>query len=128
MLLRRVRLVTAPREPRVYHLCTREALEAARAAGAYRADSLGREGFIHCSQAHQVLPTAHNYFRGLPNIVVLVIDPARLTSRLVYEPPASLPTVDDAPLVHTGDLYPHCYGPIDIDAIVDVVELGAFVP
>ncbi|MBY0488768.1 MAG: DUF952 domain-containing protein [Gemmatimonadaceae bacterium] len=109
----------------VYHLTTRPALDAAQAAGAYRAPSLDTEGFIHCSQAHQVGPTARAYFAGVREVIVLVIDPARLTSHLVYEAPAPLPSAtpkQDDP--HA--LYPHCYGPIDLAAIVDVRDVASF--
>lgn len=109
----------------VYHLTTRPALEAARAAGVYRAPSLETEGFIHCSQAHQVGPTARAYFAGVPEVVVLEIDVARLTSRLVYEAPAPLPT--ETPKTEDPDaLYPHCYGPINLEAIVDVRDVASF--
>jgi uncharacterized protein (DUF952 family) len=108
----------------VYHLCTRPALEAARAAGVYRAASLDTEGFIHLSRAHQVAPTAQAYFADVPDVVVLVIDPARVASPIKYEAPAPLPSA--TPKAETGALYPHCYGAIEIDAIVDVRELEAW--
>ncbi|MCZ8205781.1 DUF952 domain-containing protein [Gemmatimonas sp.] len=108
----------------VFHICSRTALQHARAAGVYRADSLQHEGFIHLSQAHQVLPTVQAYFAGVPDLVVLVIDPTRLTSPLRYEPPAPLPS--HAPKPPSDDLYPHCYGPLDLAAIVDAVEVAHF--
>jgi len=109
----------------VYHLCTRAAYNAAQAAGVYRAASLDTEGFIHLSQAHQVGPTARAYFANVPDVVVLVIDPARLSSRLVYEAPA--PLASETPkAVEAGALYPHCYGPIDVAAIVGVRDVGEF--
>ena len=117
--------MTIPNDHAVFHICSREAIALARVTGEYRADSLDREGFIHLSRAHQVLPTAAAYFAGLPDLVVLVIDPTLLTAALVYEPPAPLPTAlpkADA----TGELYPHCYGPLDLAAIVDVIELAEF--
>jgi uncharacterized protein (DUF952 family) len=111
---------------RVYHLCTSGALRSALEAGVYRAASLETEGFIHCSQAYQVAPTARAYFARVPEVVVLEIDPARLTSRLVYEAPAPLPS--DAPKTEDPDArYPHCYGPINLDAIEDVLPLARFV-
>lgn len=111
----------------IFHICTRIAFTAARAAGAYRAESLAREGFIHLSRAHQVLPTARAYFQGVPDLVLLVIDPGLLTSRLVYEAPAPLPTPDARTAKPpSSDTYPHCYGPIDLAAIVDVIDLAQF--
>ena len=116
--------MTTPSDCAVFHICTRAAADAARADGAYRAPSLETEGFIHLSRAHQVLPTAAAYFAGVPELVLLVIDPTLLTSRLVYEPPAPLPS--DAPKPPSEALYPHCYGPIVFDAIVDVIDLAQF--
>jgi predicted cupin superfamily sugar epimerase/uncharacterized protein (DUF952 family) len=118
---------TTPGETAVFHICTRDALAAARATGAYRAESLVHEGFIHLSRAHQVVPTARAYFGGVADLVLLVIDPALLTSRLAFEAPAPLATpAGRTAKAPSSDLYPHCYGPIDLDAIVDVIDLARF--
>jgi uncharacterized protein (DUF952 family) len=45
-------------------------------------------------------------------MVVLVIDPDRLTSELRWEPGADLAT----------ELFPHVYGPINLDAVVQVLD------
>ena len=105
----------------VFHICTRAAVAAAQELGAYRPVSLDHEGFVHLSHAHQVLPTARAYFAGVPDLVVLVIDGSRLTAPLVFEPPA--PLASSTPKPASDDLYPHCYGPIDLAAIVDVIAL-----
>ncbi len=115
-------MTTTPRDLAVFHLCTRDAAHHALASGQYHADSLEQEGFIHLSRAHQVLPTARAYFAGVPEVVLLVIDPTLLAAPLVYEPPAPLPS-DTPKSDEPGELYPHCYGPIDAAAIVNVMEL-----
>ena len=117
-------MTTVP-DAAVFHLCTRAAYEAARAAGAYRADSLQHEGFIHLSRAHQVQPTARAYFAGVPDLVLLVLDAASLGEALVFEPPAPLPTATPKP-TDAGELYPHCYGAIDLACIVDVMDMSSF--
>lgn len=114
--------MTAPFDHAVFHLCRRDDAYNALASGVYRAESLEQEGFIHLSRAHQVLPTARAYFAGVPDLVVMVIDPTLLTAPLVYEPPAPLPSATPK-TNESGELYPHCYGPIDGAAIVDVMEL-----
>jgi predicted cupin superfamily sugar epimerase/uncharacterized protein (DUF952 family) len=116
--------MTSPNDSAIFHICSRAALEAAREAGAYSPDSLTHEGFVHLSRAHQVLPTARAYFADVPDLVVLVVDPSQLSSRLVYEPPAPLATT--MPKVGDVELYPHCYGPIDLAAIVDAVDFSHF--
>ena len=115
-----------PTDTAVFHICTRAEYLAAKAAGAYRAPSLEHEGFIHLSRAHQVLPTANAYFTGVPDLVLLVIDPSLLSSRLVYEPPAPLASNTPKPASDGQELYPHCYGALDLDAIVDVIMLSQF--
>ncbi len=96
----------------ILHITTRPEWEAAQAAGAYEAPSLASEGFIHMSAPHQVARTANRRFRGTPGLVLLVVDPARLTSPLKVE-------IGE---VETGETFPHVYGPIDLDAVDDVVE------
>lgn len=115
---------TAPHDSAVFHICTRAALTEARAAGAYAPASLAHEGFVHLSRAHQVLPTARAYFADVPDLVVLVVDPTRLTAPLVYEAPAPLPSA--TPKVDDAEQYPHAYGPVDLAAIVDAIDLEEF--
>jgi uncharacterized protein (DUF952 family) len=90
----------------IYHIAAGADWEAARAAGAYTADSLASEGFIHCSTAAQVAGTAQRFFAGRQDLVLLEIDPARLTAELRYE--------EGEP----GVLFPHIYGPLDLAAVV----------
>jgi predicted cupin superfamily sugar epimerase/uncharacterized protein (DUF952 family) len=116
--------MTISQDSAVFHICARQAMTDARAHGEYRAASLDTEGFIHLSRAHQVVPTAQAYYRGVPDLVLLVIDPTLLTARVVYEPPA--PLASDAPKPASDALYPHCYGAVDLAAIVDVIDLAQF--
>jgi uncharacterized protein (DUF952 family) len=104
----------------IYHIASRKAWREAQQRGDYRAESYEREGFIHCSTAAQVLPVAEKYYAGKRGLLVLVIDPERLASELKWEspsggtPPAGVPE---------GELFPHVYGPINLDAIVKVLDL-----
>ena len=94
----------------VYHITKREQWEEARSAGAYRGDTLGTEGFIHCSQLHQVVPTANALFRGQKDLVLLVIDSARVRAEIRYEGPAG------------EELFPHIYGPLNLDAVTQALD------
>ena len=104
----------------IYHLTSRQAWREAQQRGEYRAESLESEGFIHCSTQSQILPVAELYFKGQENIVLLQIDPARLSSELRWEPPSG---GAPPPGVPEGDLFPHVYGPINLAAIVKVYDL-----
>jgi uncharacterized protein (DUF952 family) len=94
----------------ILHITAREEWEAARSLGEYRADTLPVEGFIHCSTLAQVLIPANERYRGRADLVLLVIDPARLAAELVYED-----------CYETGVAFPHLYGPLNLDAVVRVV-------
>lgn len=97
----------------IYHLALVSDWEAAQQAGAYEISSLGvtleQEGFIHASRADQWEGVRDRYYGDVVEpLVLLVIDPTRLTSPLVVEAVAG-----------TGDEYPHVYGPINVDAVVE---------
>ena len=95
--------------PIIYHLTTAAEWNAAKEIGAYESPSLKAEGFIHCSQENQVTGVLERYFSGKTN---LVIDTDKLISRFVFEWSPS-----------TEDTFPHVYGTINLDAVVDVVDL-----
>lgn len=77
----------------------------------YQAESLQSEGFIHCSFKEQIPVVLKRYYAGLPKVILLTIDPERLTSKLVNERSTG------------GEVYPHIYGPINREAIVQAEEL-----
>jgi uncharacterized protein (DUF952 family) len=106
----------------ILHITTRKAWIDATRAGRYSAASLETEGFIHCSTLKQVLPVAAKYYAGQTGLVLLEIDPAKLFAELKWEPPAG---GGPPPGVPEGDVFPHVYGPINPDAVVQVVDLTA---
>jgi uncharacterized protein (DUF952 family) len=75
----------------------------------FSAPSLDSEGFIHASHADQIVDTANRMFSGRDDLVILVIDTARLTSPL---------KVEDS---YGHGSFPHVYGTIDAEAIVSAV-------
>ena len=96
----------------ILHATSRAAWSAAQARGQYSADSLAGEGFIHCSKVDQILRVANLSFTGQHGLVLLVIDPGRLASELRWDPGADLAT----------ELFPHIYGPINLDAVAQVID------
>jgi len=88
--------------------------------GTYRADSLSTQGFIHCSTSSQIVDVANAFYHGLQGLVLLVIDPDRLTSELKWEPPVH-PNPERTAIVG-NELFPHIYGPINLDAVVNVIS------
>lgn len=104
-------------DPYILHLTSNDAWLAAVQTGHYHADSLPAEGFIHCSKQSQIVDVANRFYRGQQGLLLLVIDPSKLGSKLKWEPPAE-PKPSHA---RAGDLFPHVYGPLNLDAIVEVV-------
>jgi uncharacterized protein (DUF952 family) len=88
-----------------------------------------QEGFIHCtSDINTLLPVANAFFAGLEDdLLVLEIDPSRLTAPLKYEPakpPAQTPSTDQPALTPEPDrLFPHIYGPLNRPAIGRIFAL-----
>ncbi len=98
--------------PVIYHVTTRGDWEAAKQKGFYDHPSLNSEGFIHCSQESQVAGVLDRYFAGQNNLIKLVIDTDRLTSHFVFDWSPS-----------TRDTFPHIYGPVNLDAVTDIISL-----
>ena len=93
---------------------------AAQKSGEYRALSLQNEGFIHCSTAQQIVQVADSFYGGRHGLVLLVIDPQRLRPDLRWEPPAHPNPQADLP--PSEELFPHLYGPLNLDAVVKVLD------
>ena len=96
----------------IYHLTSGEAWAAAQVAGEYEAPSLAYEGFIHCSADEaQTLRVAERLYAGVSGMQVLDVDTEKLRAEVRREPSRS------------GEIYPHVYGKIDLDAVVRVRDL-----
>ncbi|MFF6976365.1 DUF952 domain-containing protein [Streptomyces sp. NPDC008343] len=105
-----------PEHTYILHITERPLWDEARARGTYEMSTRGRtlrdEGFIHCSTRAQLPAVAgflYGSYDGPDELVVLVVDPARLDVPLKYEAPEP-----------GGEEFPHVYGPIPVNAVVDV--------
>jgi len=67
--------------------------------------------------------TADKYYAGVRGLVLLVIDPAKVKVGVREEPSGSwlLENPDVSHELYTGELYPHIYGAINLDAVLRVV-------
>jgi uncharacterized protein (DUF952 family) len=95
----------------ILHITTVVEWNEAKRAGRYTCPSLEKDGFIHCSTKEQVIEVANALFRGEHGLVLLCIDPARVEAQIVYED-----------LYATGKQFPHVYGALNLDAVVDVLD------
>jgi uncharacterized protein (DUF952 family) len=95
----------------IFHIATRDEWDTAARAGEYRADTLETEGFIHCSEAHQVAAVANARFRGREDLVLLWIEPARVRAEVKYEDASD-----------GSGKFPHIYGALNADAVMRVTD------
>ncbi|MEU3984975.1 DUF952 domain-containing protein [Streptomyces sp. NPDC026672] len=102
--------------PYILHITERALWDAARESGAYemstRGRTLGEEGFVHFStraQLPRVAAFLYGSYDGPDELVVLVVDPARLDVPVRYEA-----------MEPGGEEFPHVYGPVPVDAVVAV--------
>lgn len=64
------------------------------------------DGYIHLSMAEQARETAARHFAGQDGLVLVAVDAEKLGDKLVFEPSRG------------GDLFPHLYGPLTLDAVL----------
>ena len=71
-----------------------------------------RDGFIHCTWGSPLmLHIANRFYRETPGAYqVLLVDEDRITAPVKWEPAGSV-------------LFPHIYGPLNRDAVIDIVAL-----
>ncbi|MBE7103740.1 DUF952 domain-containing protein [Bacillus cereus] len=98
---------------------TKRNWEIAKTIGEINEASLKEEGFIHCSLLDQALKVAQKHFIHEEEVLLLSINPSLIKAEIKYE------------LASNGQEYPHVYGVINIEAIVDIVpfskEKGEFI-
>jgi len=110
--------VTTPVSDRIFHLALASDWAAAQGSGEYAVSTLGRtlaeEGFIHASRADQWAGVrARFYADAAEPLLLLTIDPSRLRAEVRDE---GVPGLDET--------FPHVYGPINVDAVVETTVLG----
>ena len=99
-------------EELIYHVCDGAAWRAAHGAGRYSgsADDL-RDGFMHFSTHSQVRTSVALLRAGQAGLVMLVVEAKKLGSALKWEPSRG------------GQLFPHLYGDLPMDAVVEAIDL-----
>jgi uncharacterized protein (DUF952 family) len=105
------RCVEIERPNLIVHSCQRHEWLKSLEQGIYRSHSFNQEGFIHCSQPEQILEVANRYYKGKSELVLLWMIPNRVSPEIRWE------SAD-------GDLFPHIYGPINLDAVISVTNLN----
>jgi uncharacterized protein (DUF952 family) len=103
----------------IYHVTEARTWAGAQEAGDYRASTRGRTldevGFIHCSPGAVVSDILSSFYRDADeDLVVLAIDEERVKPEIRYERVGA-----------SEHPFPHIYGPLNLDAVVDVIPIAA---
>lgn len=95
----------------IYHVVPAEVWARLDGEPIYAADSLQSKGFIHLSERQQVAGVLDRYYRNVPDLLLLHVDPTKLTHELWYEEATD------------GERFPHVYGPINKEAVVNTEKI-----
>jgi uncharacterized protein (DUF952 family) len=100
----------------IYKLVAAPEWRAAESSGLFRGAAIDlADGFIHFSSAAHVEETAAKHFAGQSDLLLVAVDAAKLGEALKWE------------ISRGGDLFPHLYAPLSLDAVARVspLPLGA---
>jgi uncharacterized protein (DUF952 family) len=96
----------------VYKICPVSSWRQAERAGVFRGSEVDhRDGFIHFSDAAQVVETAAKHFAGQNDLLLIRVDTTKLGNRLKWEPSRD------------GALFPHLYGDLELTSVTRVDPL-----
>jgi uncharacterized protein (DUF952 family) len=96
----------------IYHVTTSKAWEAAQANQIYIPQDFEKDGFIHCSIERQVEGVLERFYQGQTGLVKLKIEKAKVQRPVLFELAEDL-----------NELFPHIYGPLNLDSVVSVMPI-----
>ncbi len=96
----------------IYHITTLKAWEEAQAEQSYVPATFEKDGFIHCSIERQIEGVLERFYQGQKGLVKLKIEKIKVQRPVLFELAEDL-----------NELFPHIYGPLNIDSVVSVTEI-----
>jgi len=97
----------------IYHITNPAAWKKGQEDGRYLPEGFDQDGFIHCSKMEQIAGVGERYYAGQTGLLILGINPDKLTSKLVFEN-----------TMGGEELFPHIYGPLNLEAVESTAEFG----
>ena len=94
----------------IYHIAIKAEWESQAAKPTYAPNRYKGDGFIHCSEQHQLEAVASHQFQGRADMVLLEIMPTKLEPETRYEQGGR-------------EKFPHIYGHINKDAVNRTIEV-----
>ncbi len=104
--------VSAVTSETIYKICSREERDIACANQRFEGAAIDLlDGYIHFSTAAQVEQTAHLHFKGREGLVLVAVAARSLGDDLKWE------------AARGGELFPHLFATLDVDAATSVTDL-----
>lgn len=104
------RMFAGGTDPFIYLLMNPADLDTARRAGIWDPPSHATDGFIHAAPANELTRVANKHYRQFDELKVVSLRHERVRSEILWEPASN-------------GLYPHIYGPINMDAAEQVMTV-----
>ena len=96
----------------IYHITTKHAWEDAQAKQSYLPKDFEKDGFIHCSIERQIEGVLERFYQGQTGLIKLKIEKAKVQRTVLFELAEDL-----------NELFPHIYGPLNLDSVVEVIPI-----
>ena len=94
---------------KIYHIVESDVWRNKIKDGFYYPDSLKSEGYVHCCMENQIRNVLSQWFPDQNKLELLVVKPEQLDSPLIFENTEG-----------GEELFPHIYGPINLNAVVEI--------
>ena len=95
----------------IYHITTQVRWDEWTSQREFAPEAYEKEKFIHCCKADQIQGVLDRYFKGSTHLLLLCLEEQKLTAPLRYEPGTN------------NELFPHLYGTINKDAIIEIRKI-----
>lgn len=96
----------------IYHITTTKAWEEALVIQSYLPSDFAKDGFIHCSIERQIAGVLERFYQGQNGLVKLKIEKAKVQRPVLFELAVDL-----------NELFPHIYGPLNLDSVIEVIPI-----
>ena len=96
----------------IYHVTTSKEWEEAQVKQSYLPKDFAKDGFIHCSIERQIEGVHERFYQGQTVMVKLKINEAKVQRPVLFELAEDL-----------NELFPHIYGPLNLDSVVAVIPI-----
>ena len=106
-----IRMYAGLNDDNIYLLSSLAEYQQALNEGVLTRDSLISEGFIHATPRSQLTRLANKYYKDKVQPLILVVDKTLILPEVKWEPA-------------TGGLYPHIYGPLNMNAVTAIEEIS----